>query len=164
MAEEQLLEIAQLGPKAVADVSAALADPRLRSEDSIELLGLPQAPVISERDQELVRMASEGQRSLRLRAGSGSRLSVCARSWTATAGDGRPQPSQRRYASIHCAPSGAGAGSGRSRIAIGCFTRSRRQIAMIWSLTVRSTRVTVTVIVSTVVSERKGEVLGEHRE
>ena len=50
VAEEQLLEIPQLGPKAVADVSAALADPRLRSEDSIELLGLPQAPVISERE------------------------------------------------------------------------------------------------------------------
>ncbi len=60
VAEEQLLEIPQLGPKAVADVSAALADPRLRSEDSIELLGLPQAPVISERDQELVRMRQRG--------------------------------------------------------------------------------------------------------
>ena len=60
VAEEQLLEIAQLGPKAVADVSAALADPRLRSEDSIELLRLPQAPVISERDQELVRMRQRG--------------------------------------------------------------------------------------------------------
>jgi len=60
VAEEQLLEIPQLGPKAVADVSAALADPRLRSEDSIELLGLPPAPVISERDQELVRMRQRG--------------------------------------------------------------------------------------------------------
>lgn len=60
VAEEQLLEIPQLGPKAVADVSAALADPRLRSEDSIELLRLPQAPVISERDQELVRMRQRG--------------------------------------------------------------------------------------------------------
>lgn len=60
VAEEQLLEIPQLGPQAVADVSAALADPRLRSEDSIELLGLPQAPVISERDQELVRMRQRG--------------------------------------------------------------------------------------------------------
>lgn len=60
VAEEQLLEIPQLGPKAVADVSAALADPRLRSEDSIELLGSPHAPVISERDQELVRMRQRG--------------------------------------------------------------------------------------------------------
>lgn len=60
VAEEQLLEIPQLGPKAVADVCAALADPRLRSEDSIELLGLPQAAVISERDQELVRMRQRG--------------------------------------------------------------------------------------------------------
>jgi len=39
----------------------------------------------------------------------------------------------------------------RAMVNVGCFTRSRRQIAMIWPLTVRSTRVTVTVIPSTVV-------------
>jgi DNA-binding CsgD family transcriptional regulator len=55
-----LLETPQVGPKAVADISAALRDPRLCSGDSIELLGAPQARVVSERDRELVRMRQQG--------------------------------------------------------------------------------------------------------
>jgi hypothetical protein len=43
MSERRLLEIPQIGPKAVADISAALRDPRACSDDSIELLGVPQA-------------------------------------------------------------------------------------------------------------------------
>jgi hypothetical protein len=56
MSERRLPEIPQVGPKAVADISAALRDPRACSNDSIELLGSPQARVVSERDRELVRM------------------------------------------------------------------------------------------------------------
>lgn len=60
MSEGRLLRIPNVGPKAVAEISAALADPMLRPEDTIELLGLPAARVISERDQELVRMRQQG--------------------------------------------------------------------------------------------------------
>jgi hypothetical protein len=60
MSQRRLLEIPQVGPKAVADISAALRDPRLCSGDSIELLGALQARVVSERDRELVRMRQQG--------------------------------------------------------------------------------------------------------
>jgi hypothetical protein len=60
MSERRLLEIPQVGPKAVADISAALRDPRLCSGDSIELLGAPPARVVSGRDRELVRMRQSG--------------------------------------------------------------------------------------------------------
>lgn len=56
MSEKRLLEIPNVGPEAVADISAALADRAVRPDDTIELLGLPAARVISERDQELVRV------------------------------------------------------------------------------------------------------------
>jgi hypothetical protein len=49
-----------IGPKAVAEISVALADLALRPDDTIELLGLPAARVISERDRELVRMRQHG--------------------------------------------------------------------------------------------------------
>lgn len=58
--EEQLREIPNLGPTSVADISAALGDPALRSDDSIEVLALAQARPISERDEELIRMRQQG--------------------------------------------------------------------------------------------------------
>jgi hypothetical protein len=58
--EEQLREIPNLGPMSVADISAALGDPALGRDDPIELLALPPARPISERDQELVRMRRQG--------------------------------------------------------------------------------------------------------
>jgi DNA-directed RNA polymerase sigma subunit (sigma70/sigma32) len=60
MSEGRLLEIPQVGPKAVADISEALRDPRVGSDDSIELLGALAARVVSERDGELVRMRQSG--------------------------------------------------------------------------------------------------------
>jgi hypothetical protein len=60
MSEHQLREIPNVGPKALADISAALAERALRPDDAIELLGLPAAGVISERDQELVGMRQRG--------------------------------------------------------------------------------------------------------
>jgi hypothetical protein len=39
--EKRLLEIPMIGPKAVADIAAALRDPSACSTDSIEVLGLP---------------------------------------------------------------------------------------------------------------------------
>ena len=60
LSEERLLRIPNVGPKAVADISAALADRALRPDDTIELLGLPAGRVISERDRELVRMRQRG--------------------------------------------------------------------------------------------------------
>jgi len=62
MSEDELRKVPNIGPKTVADVSAALADPTLRSKDPLERLGLPQARVISERDRELVRMRQSGAR------------------------------------------------------------------------------------------------------
>jgi hypothetical protein len=59
MSERRLLEIPQVGPKAVADITA-LRDPRACSDDSIELLGVPQARVVCGRDGELVRMRQRG--------------------------------------------------------------------------------------------------------
>ncbi len=61
LSERQLLEIPQVGPTRVADIVASLKDPSLRSEDSVELLGLPRARVISERDQELAWMRHSGR-------------------------------------------------------------------------------------------------------
>lgn len=58
--EKRLLEIPMVGPKAVADIAEALRDPSVCSTDSIEVLGLPPARVISERDSELVRMRRQG--------------------------------------------------------------------------------------------------------
>ncbi len=60
LSERRLLEIPQVGPGAVADISEALRDPRVCSDDSIERLGSPQARVVSERDRELVRMRQSG--------------------------------------------------------------------------------------------------------
>lgn len=60
LSERRLLEIPQVGPRAVADISEALRDPRVCSDDSIELLGSLQARVVSERDRELVRMRQSG--------------------------------------------------------------------------------------------------------
>jgi uncharacterized protein YgbK (DUF1537 family) len=60
MTEQQLREIPNVGPKTLADISAALADRASRPDDAIELLGLPAARAISERDQELVRMRQRG--------------------------------------------------------------------------------------------------------
>lgn len=58
--ERRLLEIAMIGPKAVADIAQALRDPTVPSTDPIEVLALAPARVISERDSELVRMRQQG--------------------------------------------------------------------------------------------------------
>jgi DNA-directed RNA polymerase specialized sigma24 family protein len=58
--EEQLREIPNLGPMSVADISVALGDATLRCDDPIELLALPRARPISERDRELIRMRQQG--------------------------------------------------------------------------------------------------------
>jgi hypothetical protein len=60
MSEVQLRRIPNVGAKSVADIWAALTDPTLRPDDPIELLALPRARPISERDQELVRMRQRG--------------------------------------------------------------------------------------------------------
>ena len=56
MSEDELRGIPNVGPKTVADISAALADRTLRSDDPLECLGLPTVRVVSERDRELVWM------------------------------------------------------------------------------------------------------------
>ncbi len=56
----RLLEIPMIGPKAVADIAQALRDRSVRSTDPIEVLALPPARAISERDSELVRMRQQG--------------------------------------------------------------------------------------------------------
>jgi DNA-directed RNA polymerase sigma subunit (sigma70/sigma32) len=61
MSERRLLNIPQVGPKAVADVSEALRDPRVASDGSIELVGALAARVVSERDGQLVRMRQSGE-------------------------------------------------------------------------------------------------------
>jgi len=58
--ETRLLEIPMIGPKAVADIAEALRDPAVYSTDPIEVLALPPARVISERDRELVQMRQQG--------------------------------------------------------------------------------------------------------
>jgi hypothetical protein len=58
--EKRLLEIPMIGPKAVGDIAEALRDPSVHAVDSIEVLGLPPARFISERDRELVRMRQQG--------------------------------------------------------------------------------------------------------
>ena len=60
MSEVQLWRIPNVGAKSVADIWAALTDPALRADGPIELLALPRARPISERDQELVRMRQRG--------------------------------------------------------------------------------------------------------
>lgn len=60
MPEKRLLGIPMIGPKALADIAEALGDPSVSATDSIEVLGLPPARVISERDAELVRMRQRG--------------------------------------------------------------------------------------------------------
>jgi hypothetical protein len=60
MTEQQLRDIPNVGPKALADIAAALGDRAVRPDDALQLLGLPPAGVISERDQELVRMRQRG--------------------------------------------------------------------------------------------------------
>jgi hypothetical protein len=57
--ETRLLEIPMIGPKAVADIAEALRDPAVCSTDPIEVLALPPARVISERDSELVQMRQQ---------------------------------------------------------------------------------------------------------
>jgi RNA polymerase alpha subunit len=59
-AETRLLEIPMIGPKAVADIAEALQDRSVCSTDPIEVLTLPPARAISERDSELVRMRQQG--------------------------------------------------------------------------------------------------------
>ena len=58
--EMRLLEIPMIGPKSVADIAQALRDRSVRSTDPIEVLALPPARAISERDSELVRMRQQG--------------------------------------------------------------------------------------------------------
>lgn len=58
--ETRLLEIPMIGPRAVADIAQALRDPAVCSTDPIEVLGLPPARAISERDSELLRMRQQG--------------------------------------------------------------------------------------------------------
>jgi hypothetical protein len=58
--ETRLLAIPMIGPKAVADIAEALQERSVCSTDPIEVLGLPPARVISERDSELVRMRQQG--------------------------------------------------------------------------------------------------------
>ena len=60
MSEVELRRIPNVGPKSIADIRAALGDPALRPDDLIELLALPRARPISERDQELIRMRQRG--------------------------------------------------------------------------------------------------------
>jgi DNA-directed RNA polymerase sigma subunit (sigma70/sigma32) len=60
VSEKRLLEIPMIGPKAVADIAEAFRDPSVFPSDSIEVLGLAPARVISERDSELVRMRQQG--------------------------------------------------------------------------------------------------------
>ena len=60
MSEVELRRIPNVGPKSVADIWAALGDPALRPDDPIELLALPRARPISERDQELILMRQRG--------------------------------------------------------------------------------------------------------
>ncbi len=49
-----------LGPMSVADISVAWGTRRWAGGDPIELLALPSARPISERDRELVRMRQQG--------------------------------------------------------------------------------------------------------
>jgi hypothetical protein len=60
MSEVELRRIPNVGPKSVADICAALRDPALWPDDPIELLALPRARPISERDQELILMRQQG--------------------------------------------------------------------------------------------------------
>jgi len=60
MSGDRLLRIPNVGPKAIAEISQALADATVRSDDPLECLGLPTARVSSERDRELIRMRQQG--------------------------------------------------------------------------------------------------------
>jgi DNA-binding NarL/FixJ family response regulator len=60
MSDVQLRRIPNVGPESVADIWTARTDPTLRPDDPIELLALPPARPISERDQELIRMRQRG--------------------------------------------------------------------------------------------------------
>ncbi len=60
MSELELGRVPNVGPKSVADIWAAVGDPMLRADDPIEVLALPAARPISDRDQELVRMRQQG--------------------------------------------------------------------------------------------------------
>ena len=61
LSEEQLREIPNLGPLSIADISAAVSDRgALRPDDPIEMLALPAARPIRERDEELIRMRQQG--------------------------------------------------------------------------------------------------------
>ena len=58
--EKRLLEIPMIGPKAVADIAQAHRDRSVCSTDPIEVLALPPARTISERDREVLRMRQQG--------------------------------------------------------------------------------------------------------
>jgi len=58
--EERLRMIPNLGPMSLADISQALTDPALGLGDPIEMLALPAARPIRERNQELIRMRQQG--------------------------------------------------------------------------------------------------------
>ena len=60
MSEVQLPRIPNVGPKSVADIRAARTNPTLRPDEPIEMLALPPARPISERDQQLIRMRQQG--------------------------------------------------------------------------------------------------------
>ena len=60
LSEEQLREIPNLGPMSLTDISQALADAALCADDPIEMLALPAARPIRERDQQLIRMRQQG--------------------------------------------------------------------------------------------------------
>jgi hypothetical protein len=60
LSEEQLREIPNLGPLSIADISAAVSDRALGLDDPIEMLALPAARPIRERDEELIRMRQQG--------------------------------------------------------------------------------------------------------
>jgi DNA-directed RNA polymerase alpha subunit len=56
LSEDRLREIPNLGPLSIADISAAVSDRALRPDDPIEVLALPAARPIRERDEALIRM------------------------------------------------------------------------------------------------------------
>ena len=60
MSGDRLLRIPNVGLKTIAEISEALADETVSSDDPLDCLGLPTARVISERDRALIRMRQQG--------------------------------------------------------------------------------------------------------